>query len=74
MVFFALYIGGVIVLHRGLRPLNETSGLIRDFLPERKVESALPVKVDTEVSQKVSKWSTDAKPQPEFAVAPDRLV
>jgi PST family polysaccharide transporter len=72
LVFFVLYLGGVIVLHRGLRPLNETAGLIRDLLPERKAESTLPVTLDTQVSQKVSRWSTDAKPQPEFAVAPDK--
>ena len=38
-VFSALYIGGVIVLHRGLKPLSETSNLLRDFLPERKVRN-----------------------------------
>jgi O-antigen/teichoic acid export membrane protein len=34
-VFFVLYIAGVIVLHRGLKPLNETISLLRDLLPER---------------------------------------
>ena len=35
LVFFGLYFAGVIALHRGLRPLSETAGLIRDLLPER---------------------------------------
>lgn len=35
LLFFVLYVGGVTLLHKGLRPLNETAGLIRDFLPER---------------------------------------
>ena len=37
LIFFALYIGGVIALHRGLKPLSETVGLLRDLLPERTV-------------------------------------
>jgi O-antigen/teichoic acid export membrane protein len=39
LVFFGLYIGGVIVLHWGLKPLSETSSLLRDLLPERKVRN-----------------------------------
>jgi O-antigen/teichoic acid export membrane protein len=35
LVFFGLYIGGVIVLHWGIKPLSETSSLLRDLLPER---------------------------------------
>jgi PST family polysaccharide transporter len=71
LVFFGLYLGGVIVLHRGLRPLKETVGLIRDFLPERKVESTLPVAADTTVSRKTSRRSADAKLQPGFVAVPD---
>ncbi len=36
LVFFALYIGGVIALHLGLKPLSETVNLLRDLLPERR--------------------------------------
>jgi PST family polysaccharide transporter len=39
IVFFALYVAGVIVLHRGLKPLNETASLLRDLLPERAARS-----------------------------------
>jgi PST family polysaccharide transporter len=72
LVFLGLYVGGVILLHGGLGPLNETAGLIHDFLPERKVESTFPIAVGTKVSQKMPTWSTDVKPQPEFAAAPDK--
>jgi O-antigen/teichoic acid export membrane protein len=70
LVFFGLYLAGVTALHRGIKPLKETAGLIRDLLPERRVEKTLPVAVDTEVSQKVPKWFPDAKPEPDYAVAP----
>jgi O-antigen/teichoic acid export membrane protein len=39
LVFFGLYIGGVIVLHQGLKPIGEMVSLLRDLLPERKVRS-----------------------------------
>ena len=35
LVFFALYLIGVIVLHRGLKPLKETVSLLHDLLPRR---------------------------------------
>ena len=37
LVFFALYLVGVILLHNGLQPIHETLGLIRDLLPEKIV-------------------------------------
>jgi O-antigen/teichoic acid export membrane protein len=40
LVFFGLYVGGVIALHRGLKPLSDTVGLLRDLRPERTVEPA----------------------------------
>jgi O-antigen/teichoic acid export membrane protein len=33
--FSGLYLGAVIAIHQGLRPLNETVSLLRDLLPER---------------------------------------
>jgi len=35
LLFFALYIGFVVILHRGFGPLNNTIGLLRELLPER---------------------------------------
>ena len=48
LVFFALYLAGVILLHHGLGPLSETVGLIREFLPERAAKPTFPGAVDTE--------------------------
>jgi PST family polysaccharide transporter len=47
LVFFALYFGGVIVLHWGLKPINETISLLRELLPERTVGDAIPAAVDS---------------------------
>ena len=38
VLFFALYLGCVVVLYRGMKPINETVGLLRDFLPETKAK------------------------------------
>jgi choline-glycine betaine transporter len=35
LVFFGLYIVGIIALHQGLKPISDTVGLLRDLLPER---------------------------------------
>jgi hypothetical protein len=48
LVFFGLYLAGVIALHKGLRPLSETVGLIREFLPERAAKPTFPGAVDAE--------------------------
>jgi len=48
MVFFGLYLAGVIALHRGVRPLTETVGLIREFLPERAARRTFPGAIDAE--------------------------
>jgi O-antigen/teichoic acid export membrane protein len=47
LVFFLLYLGGVIALHRGLHPISETLGLLRELLPERMIRRAVPATVDT---------------------------
>jgi PST family polysaccharide transporter len=36
LLFFALYLVGVVLLHRGFGPVNQTLRLIRDVLPQRK--------------------------------------
>jgi O-antigen/teichoic acid export membrane protein len=45
LLFFGLYIGGVIVLHQGLKPLNETVSLLRDLLPERTVRPVKEIEI-----------------------------
>jgi O-antigen/teichoic acid export membrane protein len=47
LLFFALYLAGVIALHRGLKPLRDTVGLIRELLPERAAKGTLLVSADT---------------------------
>jgi O-antigen/teichoic acid export membrane protein len=39
LLFCGLYLLGVILLHRGLKPINETVGLLRDLLPRRRPTS-----------------------------------
>ena len=47
LVFFGLYLVGVIALHKGLKPLSETVTLLRDLLPESMVRRTLPAAADT---------------------------
>jgi polysaccharide transporter, PST family len=47
LLFFGLYFGGVIALHRGLKPLSETVALLRDLLPESMFRRTLPAPADT---------------------------
>jgi O-antigen/teichoic acid export membrane protein len=46
LLFFGLYICCVILLHGGLKPISETTDLLRDLLPERTVGRTVPVAVD----------------------------
>jgi PST family polysaccharide transporter len=46
VVFFGLYIGAVIVLHQGSKPLRESASLLRDLLPERAVRSVKEVEIN----------------------------
>ena len=47
LIFFPTYFGGVIALHQGLKPLEETANLVRDLLPETMVRRMFPTAVDT---------------------------
>jgi hypothetical protein len=46
LLFFGLYIGAVIALHHGLKPLKDTISLLRELLPEHKVRRTSPAAVD----------------------------
>jgi len=70
VVFVALYLSGVIALHRSVGPLSETAGLIRDLLPERKVERASPTAVDAVPPEDTLGYSEDARLQPELVAVP----
>jgi PST family polysaccharide transporter len=45
LVFFGLYLGVVVALHRGLKPLSETASLIRDLLPDRTVRIVKEIEI-----------------------------
>ena len=70
LVFFGLYIGGIIVLHQGLKPLNETVSLLRDLLPERTVRHTFPAAVDKEAALAIPALSREARLQADFALFP----
>jgi O-antigen/teichoic acid export membrane protein len=42
-LFLALYLGGVILLYRGLEPINQTLRLLHDLKPQRKNVDLVPV-------------------------------
>ena len=71
LVFIGLYLGGVIVLHGGFGPLNETAGLIRDVFPERVCKPSLRTAADAGLSDANPMWPEDSKAQAEFAVVSD---
>jgi O-antigen/teichoic acid export membrane protein len=66
LVFFGLYFGAVIALHRGLKPLSETFILLRDLLPERVVMPTFPAIVDTEGALAMPAWGGEAKSHADF--------
>jgi O-antigen/teichoic acid export membrane protein len=45
LVFLGLYIGGVIALHQGLKPISDTVTLLRDLLPEPEVRRVEAVEI-----------------------------
>ena len=46
LLFSGLYIGAVIALHRGFKPLKDTASLFRDLLPEHNTRRTFPAAVD----------------------------
>ena len=70
LVFFGLYIAGVVALHQGLKPLSETVILLRDLLPERTVRCPFPATVDAEGGLADPACGGEAKSQANFAVFP----
>jgi O-antigen/teichoic acid export membrane protein len=60
LVFFTLYFGGVIALHRGLEPFKETAGLIRNLLPDRISRPISPIGGDATFSEEIREWPEGA--------------
>ena len=67
LLFFALYFGGVIALHRELKPLGDMLSLLRDLLPEPTVKPAFPETVDATAAQVVPPWGGEATSQEDFS-------
>jgi O-antigen/teichoic acid export membrane protein len=47
LIFFTLYFGSIIALHRGFKPLTETLNLLGDLLPQRTTAGKLATAVET---------------------------
>jgi hypothetical protein len=73
LVFFALYLSGVIALHKGLKPLNETASLLRDSLPEGLFKGRSPAAVEAELSEIISGWLPGGNLQADSAAVPDDI-
>jgi O-antigen/teichoic acid export membrane protein len=67
LVFFGLYFVGVIVLHRGLKPISETVSLLRDLFPERTGTRAISGSVDTEGALAIPAWREEVKSRTDFS-------
>lgn len=67
-IFVGLYCGGVIVLHRGTKPLSETAILLRDFLPARTIRSNSTTAIRPEEHQSFGRGKKEDSSQSEFAV------
>lgn len=50
VIFLGLYLVAVIAIHRGLGPINDAVGLLRDLLPERAGKRTLPVEGEEPVN------------------------
>ena len=72
-VFSALYLGCVIALYRGMKPINETIGLLRDFLPEHKVKAASLAAIDIETVRTDLGRTEGGEPRRDLAVASDGI-
>jgi hypothetical protein len=55
-VYFSLYVGSVIALHGGMKPINDTVGLLRDLLPHRMPSDTTPRMVDVDEARPTPAW------------------
>jgi hypothetical protein len=66
LLFFGLYFVGVIALHKGLKPINETVRLLRDLLPQNMLRRASPEVGDTQGARVIPAWCPEATSQAGF--------
>lgn len=70
VVFFALYLGAIIALHKGFGPVNQTLDLLRDLLPDRANRGAASALAGIRAPQAIDRL-TEVTAQADFVVAPD---
>jgi PST family polysaccharide transporter len=74
LVFFALYLGAVIALYRGLEPINETLDVLRDLLPHRASgHQQVPVQDGPESKMSLLPEEEDDNSHRDFAMASNDL-
>jgi O-antigen/teichoic acid export membrane protein len=66
--FLVLYFGGVIALHRGMKPIHESLSLIHDLLPVGGIRSASPEAVEMENAPAISALRQAVGSQEGFAM------
>jgi len=60
LLFFALYLAGLIALYRGPKPITETIGLIRELLPERAKDKISTPVIDSDVVPATVAWARES--------------
>lgn len=71
LVFFALYLVGVIAFHLGFKPITETVSLLRDLLPQRTVRNKCQAAVDAKDALVIPAWCEEVKSQADFLATPE---
>ena len=71
LLFFCFYLGAVIALHAGPKPINDTAVLIRDFLPERLARCTSRATDEAKIPEGISRWPDDPNLTADFATVPD---
>ena len=60
-VYFTLYVGSVIAFHRGMKPINDAVGLLRDLLPDRMSRGTALKMVDMDEAQSTPAWHSGTR-------------
>ena len=51
LLFFGIYFCWVILIHGGLKPINETVGLLREMLPSHKKDGTINAENECDISE-----------------------
>lgn len=58
LLFFGIYFGCVILIHRGLKPINETAGLLREMLPSHKKDGTVSTEDECDISETTARMES----------------